>query len=59
MALTHDKTDLALINVKVVYKGDKYVKFKATLIHKKYGHVYETKNYKMNIGEWDRLEELK
>lgn len=54
--LTHDYTDIGFIGVKVRYKDERYVKFKGTLVNKNNGLVYETKNYKMDLDKWKRLE---
>lgn len=49
---TRKNSDLIIDVLKIVYiSEDKgYVKFKGTLKHKKYGYVYETKNYKLPIN---------
>lgn len=48
---TKHNSDLVInvLQVHHISKEKEYVKFKATLSHKKYGYLYETKNYKLPL----------
>lgn len=49
MSYTTDNSDLRIYVRNVYYIGRDYVKFKASLLHKKYGYHYETKTYKLPL----------
>jgi hypothetical protein len=47
---TASNTCLCMYIMKVHYISDKHVSFKGVLSHKKYGYLYETKNYKLSTN---------
>ena len=56
---TSENTDLAILVIKVRYRGEEYIKFKGKLFNKYNGIEYEHRNYKVyynNITHWKRLD---